>query len=172
QAVRNLPSIASTAVNNIVRFFKELPGKIWDAIKSIPSTVASVFSDIRLPSFSTVASGIKATFKPIGPITGFAQGGIIDKDSIVRVGEGGRRETIVPLDNYNAMAPYADAVAARILDNISAQGSLVQQQQQQQQDNRPILYVGTLIADDRSLRELERRMRVIRADERARGVDR
>lgn len=170
QAVRELPSIASTAVNNIVRFFKELPGKIWDAIKSIPSTVASVFSNIRLPSFSAVASGIKATFKPIGPITGFAQGGIIDKDSIIRVGEGGRREAIVPLDNYTAMAPYADAVAARILDNISAQGSLVQQQQQQ--DNRPILYVGTLIADDRSLRELERRMRVIRADERARGVDR
>ena len=170
QAVQRLPSIASTAVNNIVRFFRELPGRIWDAIKSIPSTVASVFSDIRLPSFSTAADGVTATFRSIGSIAGFARGGIIDKDSIVRVGEGGRREAIVPLDNYTAMAPYADAVAARILDNISTQGSPVQQQQQQ--DARPILYVGTLIADDRSLRELERRMKVIQADERARGVDR
>ena len=36
------------------------------------------------------------------------------------------------------------------------------------EDNRPILYVGTLVADDRSLVELERRMDVIRAKENVR----
>ena len=34
------------------------------------------------------------------------------------------------------------------------------------------IYVGTLIADDRSLRELERKMRVIRMDEDKRGARR
>ena len=35
-------------------------------------------------------------------------------------------------------------------------------------DDRPILYVGTLIADDRSLKELERKMEVIRTKEKNR----
>jgi hypothetical protein len=44
-------------------------------------------------------------------ITGFANGGIIGNDSIVRVGEGGRQEAIVPLGG-KAMQPFANAIAS------------------------------------------------------------
>jgi hypothetical protein len=46
-----------------------------------------------------------------GAITGFAGGGIIGSDSIVRVGEQGRREAIIPLET-SAMQPFANAIAS------------------------------------------------------------
>ena len=44
-------------------------------------------------------------------VTGFAGGGIIGTDSIVRVGEQGRKEAIIPLES-NAMQPFANAIAS------------------------------------------------------------
>jgi tape measure domain-containing protein len=91
---------------------------------------------------------VERTIKPYG----FASGGIITKDQLIRAGEGGRSEAIIPLNNGNAMDPFADAIAARI--GGGGGGS-----------DMPTMYVGTLIADERGLKELERKMRVIRAQE-------
>lgn len=44
-------------------------------------------------------------------VTGFAGGGIIGTDSIVRLGEQGRKEAIIPLES-NAMQPFANAIAS------------------------------------------------------------
>lgn len=46
-----------------------------------------------------------------GAVTPFANGGIIGQDSIVRVGEKGRREAIIPLES-SAMMPFANAIAS------------------------------------------------------------
>lgn len=156
-----LPGSAQTIVARIGQYFAGLPGKIFDAIKGIPDMIARVFSSIRLPSFS-----ISGAFGKLADIAGFASGGIIDEESIVRVGERGKREAIVPLENHTAMAPFARAVAAELRNMIPTGNA----QAAATGGNQPILYVGTLIADDRSLRELERRMRVIRASEQSRGV--
>ena len=155
-----LPASAQTVVSRIVQFFQGLPGRIWDAIKSIPDKIASVFSRIQIPSFN-----ISGAFGKLANIAGFASGGIIDEESIVRVGERGKREAIVPLENHTAMAPFARAVAAELRNMMPASGAPTAAA-----GNQPILYVGTLIADDRSLKELERKMRVIRMNEQARGV--
>jgi hypothetical protein len=48
-----------------------------------------------------------------GAIPGFAGGGIIGSEGIVRVGERNKPEAIVPLEG-GAMNPFADAVASRI----------------------------------------------------------
>ncbi len=156
-----LPESAQTVITRIVQFFQGLPGRIWDAIKSIPDKIASVFSRIQLPSFN-----ISGAFGRLANIAGFASGGIIDEESIVRVGERGKREAIVPLENHTAMAPFARAVAAELRNMLPTGGAPAAAAG----GDQPILYVGTLIADDRSLRELERRMRVIRASEQSRGV--
>jgi phage-related protein len=174
--VGRLPQGAQTVIGQIVNAFKGLPGRIWEAIKSIPDRFKEVFANIRIPSFSSMADGVSATFKSLGSVAGFANGGIIGQDSIVRVGEKGRREAIVPLQNDTAMKPYVDAVVR----GVAAAGMMNRQQpqqpqpqpQQQQQDQRPILYVGTLIADDRGLKELDRRMKVVQDKENARGVRR
>jgi tape measure domain-containing protein len=174
--VSKLPQGAQTVIGQIVSAFKALPGKIWEAIKAIPDKFREVFGKIKIPSFSSMADGVGATFKSLGSVAGFANGGIIGQDSIVRVGEKGRREAIVPLQNDTAMKPYVDAVVR----GVAAAGMMNRQQpqqpqpqpQQQQQDQRPILYVGTLIADDRGLKELDRRMKVVQDKENARGVRR
>ena len=46
--------------------------------------------------------------------------------------------------------------------------ALQQNQQYTNNQNNDIMYVGTLIADDRGLKELERRMQVVRLKESAR----
>lgn len=110
----------------------------------------------------TVASGGTAApaLAPLAALAGLATGGIVTQEQIVRIGEGNKREAVIPLENSTYMQPFADAVAyslARKFQTGAPGGA--------QADNRPILYVGTLIADDRGLRELERRMEIIRIDE-------
>jgi tape measure domain-containing protein len=168
--VRNIPSLFSKAINNLPRgasnivtrikdAFVGLPGKIWSAIKSIPSTVAGVFAKIKLPSFSTVKEGISASFRRLGDVAGFASGGIIGKDSIVRVGEKGKREAIIPLQNQSAMQPFVDSVVQGLRgagnpgEPTPSGGSQL-----------PIVYVQNMIGDERGLRELERKLRVVRLD--------
>lgn len=158
-----LSSLAAKAVSGIVRPFGDLPDMILKAIKNIPSKMAEVFGNIKIPSFSTSASGvISASANLLKNIAGFKEGGIIDKDSIIRVGEGGRREAIVPLQNPSAMQPYVDAVVRGVM---SAGGM----QTNPGTNNQQPLYVGTLIADSRGLKELERKMRIIRVQEDVRG---
>ena len=90
----------------------------------------------------------------------FATGGIVSRDMIARVGEGNKREAIIPLENRQAMLPFADAVADRMAQRVQATST-----SKDNDTERDIMYVGTLIADDRSLKELERRMEIIRVKE-------
>lgn len=106
--------------------------------------------------------GYSLSLPNIGYIPQLETGGIIKKDTIFRGGEKNRREAVVPLENPSYMKPFADAVAAGLMSS----GILGNNQQQQQ----PVLYVGTLIADDRSLKELNRRMKVINLGEGSRGA--
>lgn len=88
-------------------------------------------------------------------IPGFATGGIIGSESIVRVGERNKREAIIPLES-GAMRPFASAIADEMGGN-----------------SQPIvLQVGTLIGDERSYKELERRLRTVRIADQSRGDDR
>lgn len=166
-----VPKLVPNIISKIVKPFKELPQKIWEAVKSIPSKIGSVFDGISLPSFgfgsgssSKAKSGSRALTASFQDITGFAKGGIIDKDSIVRVGEGGRREAIVPMDNASAMQPFADAIANQLRGVLQPTPGT----QAGGEDLRP-LYVGTLIADERGLKELQRKMNIISAGESRRG---
>lgn len=82
-------------------------------------------------------------------------GGIVRKHSVVEVGEGNKPEAVVPLTGPHGQK-FANMIAERIGDIIG-------------DDRMPPLYVGTLITDERGLVELERRMKVVRADEAIRG---
>lgn len=161
-----LPTSAQTFITSIVNAFKKLPNQVWEAIKKIPSMISKLFKDIKLPDFSGMAGKVVGAFSGGPQMTGFASGGIINKDSIVRVGEGGRREAIIPLQNGEAMRPFADAVAAQVASQMPRQADNNSGGGQTQQ----VIHVGTLIADERSLRDLERRMQVIRKNESLRGV--
>jgi tape measure domain-containing protein len=92
----------------------------------------------------------------IKSMPGYETGTIVDYEHIARVGEGGKKEAIIPLENSTYMKPFSSAVANDLF------GMFGEMMGGQSQDDRPILYVGTLIADDRSLRELDQRMKVVR----------
>lgn len=91
-------------------------------------------------------------------LAGLETGGIVNKEQYVKVGEHNHREAVVPLENSTYMQPFADAVANGIVTKLGTTKTT-------DNDTRPILYVGTLIADKRSLTELERKLKVVRLEE-------
>lgn len=96
-------------------------------------------------------------------MSGHAGGGIFNREHIARFAEGNKAEAVIPLENASAMQPFVDAISNGIVASLAPMfaGGVASTQPQQMQP----LYVGTLIADDRGLKELERRMEVIRLQE-------
>ena len=92
---------------------------------------------------------------------GHSVGGVFNKEHLARFAEGNKAEAIIPLENNSAMQPFVDAVTNGLTSVILP---LISSQQQQL---RPI-YVGTLIADERSLKELNKKMHIIQLEEEAR----
>jgi len=94
--------------------------------------------------------------------TGHAVGGIFNKEHIARFAEGDRAEMAVPLENNTAMQPFVDAIANGITSSLLPAFATVANNSN---SSMPILYVKTLIADDRGLKELYRRFKVIQVEE-------
>ena len=144
-------------------FFEDL--KFWkkeakDEVSSIASTRSSV---------GTVGS------YSMDPVTiGHAKGGVFNKEHIAKINEGNKIEAILPVENPSAMAKVRQAIFGGepiemfnrlVNDIISSQPSSIIYGGNQQPT--PV-YVGTLIADERGLRELERKLYDIRIAERHR----
>lgn len=99
-------------------------------------------------------------------LPGHATGGVFNKEHVARFAEGNRAEAVIPLQNKTAMQPFVDAVSDGLTQSLApifASGSAKPNDNTEQQ-LQP-LYVGTLIADERSLRELQRKMKVIQLQE-------
>lgn len=111
------------------------------------------FGDIKITTLTSTARRI---------IGGHASGGVFSREHYARFAEGNKPEMIVPTGSGNDTAKVVSMMLENglqaALDKIASSGS-----------PQPV-YVGTLIADDRSLRELERRMKVIRIKESARTI--
>jgi tape measure domain-containing protein len=99
----------------------------------------------------------------VGPmIEGHAAGGIFNREHIANFAEGNKKEAIIPLENKSGMQPFVDAVVEGVM---SLAGSFSNNNSNQLQP----LFVGTLIADERSLKELNRKMKVIEMKEKGRN---
>lgn len=91
---------------------------------------------------------------------GHATGGSFNREHVARFAEGNKMETILPVEDEASMAKVRRAIFGgdpmEMMAGIANNGN-----------NQPsqIMYVGTLIADDASLRALERKMQVIRMNE-------
>ncbi|WP_256846909.1 hypothetical protein [Paenibacillus sp. Pae108] len=90
-------------------------------------------------------------------VTGFSSGGIIGNDSIVRVGERGRREAIIPLES-NAMQPFAAAIAQHMGDGGGVRDVIIQ--------------AGVVVADKRSVKEFARMIKAELINDDSRGLNR
>lgn len=127
-------------------------------------------SDKGTTSTGTIRSGSKKNNSNSGPgvsKTGHALGGVFNKEHWAPFAEGNKAEAIIPLENQSAMKPFSDAVA----NSVSAVlGPIIANMNNSNSDNLRPLYVQTLIADDRGLRELQRQLKLIETQESVRGL--
>lgn len=145
-------------------WFADLLADIRSWFSSIGSSIASWWDglwDLKMPDIS---AGIGSLFPDGVSLGGHATGGIFDKEHIARFAEGGKAEAVIPLENASAMQPFVDAISNGILQGILptlvASGG--------GHSDLPPMYVGTLIADERGLEQLNRKLNVIQAKEQAR----
>ena len=144
-------------------------GKFFNWIDEALKKITEFLSGIGLINGIKIEPTMGIAKVGIGtPVTGTklgqnnANGGIYDQEHLSWLSEGNKREAVIPLQNDSAMQPFADSVAKGI---VSVLAPLLANQNSQ----LPPVYVGTLIADEHGLRELERKMRVIRIKEERRG---
>ena len=169
----------NTVKDKISNMYSSVKSGITDIYGAFKNWISDMWSNVFNKFFNWIDDGIKKlreffrlnsrpktsyTIPPTTSVTrGHAVGGVFNKEHIARFAEGNKAEAIIPLENDAAMQPFVDAVSnglsaalMPIIANVTGQHQL-----------RP-LYVGTLIADERGLKELNRKMEVIKIEEEAR----
>ena len=166
--VQELLSLAAQAnsiisgIQSAVSFAKDLVGKAKDAASDAINYIKSVkaANDSAPSSVKGALSGALA-----GVLGGHASGGIFDREHIARFAEGNKAEAIIPLEESRAMQPFVDAVANGLVGNLAP---IIASGNGGNASQLPPMYVGTLIADERGLKELYKRFELIKLQEDAR----
>ena len=108
----------------IIQFFSDLPGRIWDFISGIPDMIASMFSQVHIPTlhveggFDFVNGEVK-----LPSISFYAEGGWVDKASVINVA--GERGTEAVLSDRGRFTKNFAADVAKNLDNKGGDTYLV-----------------------------------------------
>lgn len=146
--------------------FKSIGSWMSDVAKSVSNWWSNLWSD---KNASVNIAGSVNSSSPMqrslpGPLPGHATGGIFSREHIARFAEGNRAEAVIPLENATAMQPFVDAISRGILEGLAP--TMLQSGNSNQ--NLPPLYVGTLVADERGLKQLYKKFELIRVQENAR----
>ena len=145
--------------------FSDIGNWFTEKKKSVKNWWSGLWDGLSTPSLTPTGSSGGGRVS----MTGHASGGIFNREHIARFAEGNKAEAIIPLEYNSAMQPFVDAVSNGIVGSLApvlASGN-------NNGSQLPPLYVGTLIADDRGIKELYRRFEVIQLQEDARrGITR
>ncbi len=182
-------------VSNVINKFTNLFSDLWTGVKNGTSNIYNTFknwiSDLwnnvfekffgwisdgisKLREFFGLESKAKSTdtsYTDSGstPKAGHATGGIFRREHVARFAEGNKAEAVIPLENASAMQPFVNAISNGIIQGLMPTFAALANNNNgnasmDAEALRP-LFVGTLIADERSLRELNRKMQVIQLSE-------
>ena len=160
-AVNGLKGIYDAFTN----WMKDLWSNVFDKLFGWLKDAFDGLADLDVKSSAkTVTSTVTTVKTGTGANKKAATGGIITKEDVVRVGEGNKKESIIPLDNLEAMKPFSDAVSAGIAQVLLP---VIANMNANQEGNTGSLVVnaGVLVADDASLKVLERKLARARAQE-------
>lgn len=146
---------------SIKEWFSDLFSDIRNWFSSLGSSVSTWWDGLWSNKSASVSASVNTGRFSLG---GHATGGIFTKEHIARFAEGNKAEMAVPLENASAMQPFVDAIAHGILEGLAP----TLMQSGGSHSELPPMYVGTLIGDDRGLKELYKRFNVIQAQENAR----
>ena len=169
--IGNMYDSVKTGIANIYNAFKNWISDLWSNVFGkffdwIDSGIQKLREFFGLDSKAKNTDTSYATKAPTTNVTkGHAIGGVFNREHVARFAEGNKAEAIVPLENDTAMQPFVTAVADGLASVFMPMIAAMQGNNESQL--RP-LYVGTLIADERSLKELNRKMQVIQLEEDAR----
>jgi phage-related protein len=175
--VTNIGGFAATVADAFDTWVDGVVGKFTSMMSSISTNISAWVGGLGTTIATGISNAIDAakgafsgvvTFVTGGDdkkkMPGHATGGIFSREHVARIAENNRTEAIIPMEDTGAMQPFVDAVSDGIAQSLaptllalanSGNGSGVAQN----------LLVGTLIADDRGLKELERRMNIIKYNE-------
>lgn len=147
--------------NNTFTTISNWCNNIWTSIKDkIGKAIDKVKEFLGLSSKNNNVS-VSANVGSNGK--GHATGGVFNREHWARFAEGNKAEAIIPLENRTAMQPFVDAVSNGLTASLAPMMATISGNNNG--NNLQPLYVGTLIADEKGLKELERKMQIIRIKE-------
>lgn len=103
-------------------------------------------------------------------LAGHARGGIFNQEHIASFAEGNKAEAIIPLENKRYMQPFADTIADALTKRLSGTNGSTGGIDEDMRGATYNITASMVIADDRSLTQLERKLHKIRIMEKSRGV--
>lgn len=189
--ISSVVNFVANVINKFTGFFSNLWTSVKDGVANIYNTFKNWISDLwnnvfgkffgwisdgigKLREFFGLESKAKNTdtsYTDSGstPKAGHATGGIFRREHVARFAEGNKAEMVIPLENASAMEPFVNAISNGIIQGLMPTFAAIAANNGSGGNTdaealRP-LYVGTLIADERGLKELERKMQVIRISE-------
>lgn len=165
-----------TTVTNIMDWFSQKFEWLTNKINTMKNTASNFLSSlnpfgrsIEGPQVRLAAdtSGLNIA-SPVSPLSGvnipnMYNGGVMPREALIG---NTRSRTTNAIEEIGAIQRTLNATSNP--KSSPTGGSNDYTNMSNSVDDRPILYVGTLIADDRSLKELERKMEVIRTKEKNR----
>lgn len=161
-----------TTVTNIMNWFSQKFEWLTNKINTMKNTASNFLSSlnpfgrsIEGPQIALTGDMSSVTMSnPLSPLTSMSNlynGGLMTRDNLVG---NTRSRTINVIEELGTITRNTNDTKS-----TSSNGGFINNPNMSNSvDDRPILYVGTLIADDRSLKELERKMEVIRTKEKNR----
>lgn len=157
--------------NNAIAKIKEFLGASSEAsnapapkVYSAPATQTSSTQTTRTTRTPVKSGNGWVSYDGVTRVSvGHAAGGIFNREHIARFAEGNKAEAVIPLENASAMQPFVNAISQGILEGLAP--TLVQTGSG---SDLPPMYVGTLIADERGIKQLYKKFEVIRVQENAR----
>lgn len=190
--VSSVVNFVANVINKFTNFFSDLWTVVKNGVSNIYNTFTNWISDLwnnvfgkffgwindgisKLKEFFGLESKAKNTNTSYTvtsgstPKRGHATGGIFRREHVARFAEGNKAEAVIPLENAEAMQPFVTAISDGIMQGLMPTIAAIARNtgSGMSGDNEALrpLYVGTLIADERGLKELERKMQVIRISE-------
>ena len=170
-AVTSMFNTISSIFSGITSLISSITSGVSSAVSRVSSAVSGIFGrsiTVDTPGLTPQPASIPTPRSPIADmnIPQLYNGGLMTRDSVLG---NARTSTTNAISELGAIQQSVNSLSTTP-SNGNNQGSMSYTNMSTQNDTRDILYVGTLVADDRGLKELERKLQVIRIkDERRRG---
>ena len=169
-AVNSMFSTISSIFSRITSLISNITSSVSRAVSNVSNAVSGIFGrSISVDTGDLPGTTPMTISTPRSPLADvnmpqLYNGGIMTRDTLVG---NARNSTMSAIQELGAIQQSLNTTSSQPNTNTSLSHSGTTNMSMTQ-DDRDILYVGTLIADDRGLKELERKLNVIRVKDKGR----